>query len=359
MNKGIIMKFTSFLLAVGLLGISGISQAAQECKFTSNDPLLIMSPPPVTIVPLPVDAAVHPTLIASGIIMETVPQLRSKCEMGKHGLDVFQLTDPALQTNAEFEGKTLFGTNVPGIFYTLGFYPDGNGVTAWFPVRSGGQFVRTGDTHGSTNIVDEKTWHVRMDFYQTNAFEGVPSNVNFLTFGPGTIGQIVLGNPDSDTDDHPRPQVSISQISLDIVANRPTCGIHAPTNVDLGEWTPREVENGLTTEVKFKVSGTCANTGILYGTLKSNHATSDGNYILNELSGTSEWTPANGVGVQITTPFRSKINSSFKEAIVVFDDKYATTSFEVEYKAQLLKYSDEPVTVGPFGSNLIMQFTYE
>lgn len=96
MNKGIIMKFTSFLLAVGLLGMPGISQAREECKFTSGDPVLIMSPPPVTIVPLPVDAAVHPTLIASGLIMETVPQLRTECTSGKDGLDVFQYTDNAL-----------------------------------------------------------------------------------------------------------------------------------------------------------------------------------------------------------------------------------------------------------------------
>lgn len=359
MNKGIIMKFTSFLLTVGLLVMPGISQAREECKFTSGDPVLIMSPPPVTIVPLPVDAAVHPTLIASGLIMETVPQLRTECTSGKDGLDVFQYTDNALQTNAEFEGKTLFGTNVPGIFYTLAFFPDGNGVTAWFPARSGGSFVRTGDTHGSTNIVDDKTWHVRMDFYQTNMFEGVPSNVNFLTLGPGTIGQIVVGNPDTgDAEDHPRPQVSISQMSFDIVANRPTCGIHAPTIVDLGEWSPKEVENGQTTKVKFKVTGTCANTGILWASIKSNHATSDGQYILNEVKSNPERAAAGGVGVKIKTPYGSKINQSYAEAIAVFNSTSATP-FEAEYEAQLLKYSDEPVTVGPFGSNLIMQFTYE
>lgn len=116
-----------------LLVISGASHAALECKFNSNDTLLIMSPgiQPV-ITPLPVGTVTTPVQISNAIIMETTPSLSSSCEVGNDGENVYQMTNNAM-LEGEIDGKATFRTNVPGIVYTLAFYPDGNGVTAWFP----------------------------------------------------------------------------------------------------------------------------------------------------------------------------------------------------------------------------------
>jgi hypothetical protein len=64
--------------------------------------------------------------------METTPTLRSHCAGGDDGGDVYQLTDNAMEETS-IDGKAAFRTNIPGIYYTLAFFPDGNGVTAWFP----------------------------------------------------------------------------------------------------------------------------------------------------------------------------------------------------------------------------------
>lgn len=127
------MKEYLSLLALMMLGMSGAAQA-RECKFyAGTDDVLIMSPgtQPV-ITPLPVGTVTTPTQISTTILMETTPTLRSHCSGGDDGADVYQLTDNAM-LSGEIDGKATFSTNIPGIVYTLAFYPDGNGVTAWFP----------------------------------------------------------------------------------------------------------------------------------------------------------------------------------------------------------------------------------
>lgn len=50
-------------------------------------------------------------------------------------------------------------------------YPDGNGVTAWFPPNAGSRYM-TAPNDNHEELLDGKTWHVRMEIYQTNGFQG-------------------------------------------------------------------------------------------------------------------------------------------------------------------------------------------
>lgn len=59
-----------------------------------------------------------------------------------------------MQCFGEIDGKATFRTNIPGIVYTLAFYPDGNGVTAQFPQSN--EFYLTGNDHDNEDAVKEK-----------------------------------------------------------------------------------------------------------------------------------------------------------------------------------------------------------
>ena len=351
------------ILAFVTFGISGISHARVECRFNSNDPLLIMSPgvQPV-ITPLPQGTVTSPVQISNAIIMETTPSLRSSCSVGDDTEDVWQLTNSAM-LDGEIDGKATFRTNVPGIVYTLAFYPDGKGVTAWFPPNANGQFYLTGDLeHDQEYIVDGKTWHVSMEFWQTNAFQGVPLDQNFLTASSGPIGQILLGRPSGSVSDHPRPMVNMSQMSFSIPLNRPACVLRAPTTVDLGEWSPADVDSGTTSKVAFKITGTCANTKLVQYTLSSAHTTADKTYFTNAVEGEGI-AAAGGVGVRILSspgdhyPVKA---DSWKLPIAVTDyDGTPPTVLDTTIWAQLVKIGSEPVTVGRFGTTITFNITYE
>ncbi|WP_326470119.1 fimbrial protein StkG [Enterobacter wuhouensis] len=355
MNKKI------YALAIVMLGISGFSHAAMECKFDSNDTLQIMSlgVQPV-ITPLPVGTVTTPVQISSTIILETTPALKSHCAVGNDGENVYQMTNSAM-LEGNIDGKATFRTNIAGIVYTLAFYPDGNAVTAWFPFNPNG-FYLTGDTHDNEGAVDGKTWHVRMEFWQTNGFTGVPADEDFLTASTGPIGQIILGNPDgTTTEDHPRPLVNMSEMSFSIPLNRPTCAMRAPSNVDLGDWFAADVENGNTTAVEFKISGTCINTTEVWTTLTSAYTTTDKGYFTNSLQG-SGVTAAGGVGVLLTMPGNtSHIKADSYKLLLAHSDSFGPETHMIDktFTAQLVKVGTDPVTVGSFGNNITFQITYD
>ncbi|HHA1803882.1 TPA: fimbrial protein StkG, partial [Enterobacter hormaechei subsp. xiangfangensis] len=99
------MKKYLTILALVMLGISSTTHAALECKFNSNDTLLIMSPgtQPV-ITPLPVGTVTTPVQISNTIIMETTPSLSSHCAVGDDGENVYQMTNNAMHIG-EIDGK--------------------------------------------------------------------------------------------------------------------------------------------------------------------------------------------------------------------------------------------------------------
>ncbi|WP_336239209.1 fimbrial protein StkG [Enterobacter chuandaensis] len=359
------MKHYFPILAMMMLGFSGASYAdLQECKFYESSDVLIMSPGIApTIVPLPVGTVYSPTLISSTITMETNPVLRSQCTGGNDGEDVYQTTNKAMSSGFDFDGKALFRTNIPGIYYALAFYPDGNGVTAWFPSNDSGFFIKTAVGEGNESAFDQKNWHVRMEFYQNNEFQGVPEDENFLTASSGPIGQIVLGNPDgTDTYDHPRPNVNMSQMSFSIPLNRPSCLLRAPTTVNLGDWYPGEVENGNTDQVEFHITGTCVNTMNVYYTLSSTHTTTDKNYFTNSVSNTGGVSAAGGVGVMIKDQPESSYPvpaDSFSRIIAYDMGGDSGYSVDKTLAAKLVKVGSDPVTVGTFGTTVTFQITYE
>lgn len=348
------------ILAFLVFGISGATQA-YECKFyAGTDDVLIMSPgtQPV-ITPLPVSTVTTPTQISTTIIMETTPTLRSHCAGGDDGADVYQSTYNTM-LEGEIDGKAMFRTNIPGIYYTLAFFPDGNGVTAWFP-PSPNAFYRTGIVGYDYDMLQEKNWHVRMEFWQTNGFTGVPVDENFLTANSGPIGQIVVGDPDElKKDDHPRSHVSMSQMSFNIPLNRPTCAMRAPATVDLGDWFVGDVEHGNTTPVEFKISGTCSNTTQVWAVATSTHVTADKSYFTNSVGGGGV-VAAEGVGVKLAQPYHySHLKADFKTLIshseMAGDPVYFV---DAPFTAQVVKIGSDPVTVGAFGSNITFQITYE
>jgi type 1 fimbria pilin len=351
------------ILTMMMLGFSGASYAnLQECKFYESSDVLIMSPgiAPV-ITPLPVGTVNAPTLISSTITMETNPVLRSQCTGGNDGEDVYQTTNKAMSSGFDFDGKALFKTNIPGIYYALAFYPDGNGVTAWFPSNDNGFFYKTAVGEGNESAFDQKNWHVRMEFYQNGEFQGIPDDENFLTANSGPIGQIVLGNPDgTDTYDHPRPYVNMSQMSFSIPLNRPTCVMRAPATVDLGDWFVADVERGNTTPVEFKISGTCSNTTQVWAVATSTHVTADKGYFTNSISGGGV-VAAEGVGVKLAQPYHYEhLKADFKTLISHSEMVGDPVNFvDAPFTAQVVKIGSGPVTVGAFGSNITFQITYE
>lgn len=354
------MKKLLNILVFVMLGISGATHA--ECKFyAGNDSVLIMSPgtQPV-ITPLPVGTVTTPTQISTTITMETTPTLKSHCAGGNDGSDVYQLTDSAMLA-AAIDGKAMFRTNIPGIYYTLAFFPDGNAVTAWFPENQG-FFYKTAD--GKPLAFNEKNWHVRMEFWQTNGFTGVPLDENFLTASSGPIGQIIIGDPhEESTYDHPRPYVNMSQMSFSFPLNRPTCALRAPATVNLGDWYPGEVEKGTPPKVEFHITGTCVNTILVQYTLSSTHTTSDKKYFTNTVESTAGVTAAGGVGVQIFDNYNDyyPVAAESSKRVIAEGAQLGDPVNIVDKSiwAKLVQIDNDPVTVGVFGTTVTFQTTYE
>lgn len=362
------MKFKIYLLGLALLTASGFSHAALECKFTSNDPLLLMSPGVMpNIVPRPVGSTNYPTLISSTAILETTPALTSKCEVGDDGEDVYMMSNNAMISMIELNGKGMFNTNIPGIYFTLAFYPDSNSVTAYFPPVSGGNFIKTGDSHEDEDALNGKTWHARLEFYQNNQFTGVPKDVNFLSIGSGPIGQILLGEPRGALDDHPRPYVNLSQMSFNIPLDRPTCAVRGPVIVNLGDWFPHEVTSSGTPLVPFHITGNCANTTMVKIKAYATHWTDDKQFITNQVTAPGA-KKAGGVGLEVrVTSSDSQADQGMRLtentvnwAIAVGDNMTPTVyEFDTRLLARLVKYGNDPVTPGGFGANVTFQVTYE
>lgn len=80
------------------------------------------------------------TLLASGITMELTPEMHSHCAVGDDGENIYQMTDNTL-LEGYVDGKALFRTNIPGITYAIGLYPQGKALPDGF--RQSGQYYMT------------------------------------------------------------------------------------------------------------------------------------------------------------------------------------------------------------------------
>ena len=356
------MKLSRLSLALVILGASGAAHAAYECRFVNNLPRQIMMPgvQPV-ITPLPPGTITAPTQISTTILMEMQPALTSYCDVGDDGDNVYQKTDNSLLWGY-VDNKAMFRTNIPGIYYAIAIYPDDNRIAAWFPPGTGG-WTLTGDIHEDEGIVDDQIWRARMEIYQYPDFNGVPSGTTMLTAIGGPLGEIVLGNPMTGTvDDHPRPLINISEMTINIPLNEPTCALRAPTTVDLGDWYRSDLENDSTKEVSFQITGTCVNTKAVYSTISSSHTTADKGYFTNAITSNSAITAAGGVGVQLSSSASHHLYADGPRfTLAIGEISYGDPVNIVDYtmKAKLVKTGSEPVTAGVFGTTVTFQVTYE
>ncbi|ECJ2423775.1 fimbrial protein StkG [Salmonella enterica] len=356
------MQFNRLWIATLLLSTSGVTHAAYECHFSSNDPRQIMSPgvQPV-ITPLPPGTITAPTLISTTILMEMTPTLTSGCEAGNDGDNFYSLTDNTLRWG-NVDDKATFRTNIPGIYYTIALYPGNNRLTAWFPPNAGEWYV-TGNIHEDEGIVKDQTWHARMEIYQYPDFTGIPSGTQFLTAIGGPLGQVSIGNPKTGTSsDHPRPLINISEMSFNIPLNEPTCALRAPTTVDLGDWFRSDLETDSTKEVPFQITGTCVNTKAVYATVTSANTTADKGYFTNVITGNAAVAAAGGVGVKLSSPASSHIFADGSKLTLAIGDNIGVDPVhfvDYTFNAKLVKTGSEPVTVGVFGTSVTFQVTYE
>lgn len=353
------MKLSPHLAALLLLGASGAAYADQECKFYNDTTREIMSPgtaPTITFLPSVSSA----TLLASNIIMELTPQMQSHCMMGIDGEDVFSMTDSSLLIGS-VDGKALFRTNIPGIEYTIGLYPDGRPLTAWFLTNTS-SYTESAISNDNESYFSEKKWHAVMDIYQLPGFSGVPEGIGFLSAVGGPIGHIVLGNPSSsDGSDHPRPLITMSDATFYIPFSEPTCILTAPTTVNLGDWYRSDVEKDQTTEVPFQISGTCTGTIEVSFVAKSSYTTADKSLFTNSITSNASITAAGGVGVKISSPAYSQMYADSTAEVIAVGETIGmpVTSVNANFKAKLVKTGTEAVTPGIFGTSVTFQITYQ
>lgn len=353
------MVLKRFWLALFALGASGAAHAAMECKFNDGNTRTIMPGMSPMIVPLPPGTITVPTQISSTLLLEFDTPLQSSCSVGDDGEDVWQMTDNALLWG-EVDGHATYRTNVEGIYYTLAIYADNNAVTAWFPPQAG-SYYRTGYTHDNEGAVNARYWHARMDIYQDPTFKGLPTDVEFLTAAGGPLGHAVIGNPNTGSEsDHPRVPININTMSFQLPFHAPTCVLRAPTTVDLGNWYRSDLESDRTTEVPFKIEGSCANVIEVDAKVVSEHTTADGSLFTNAVNGSTGVTPAKGVGVKLHSPAYSQIHNNQSETIAA-GNPIGTPVYQVNatYKAKLVKTNTEAVTAGVFGTTITFQVTYK
>ncbi|HCL5252300.1 TPA: fimbrial protein StkG [Salmonella enterica] len=353
------MNATRLCLTLILLGATGAAQAATECNFNDGNTRQVMSPgvQPV-ITPLPPGTISAPTQISSTITMELTPALKSSCKTGNDGDNIYQKTDNTL-LNGFIDNKATFKTNVPGIYYTLAIYPDGNRVTAWFPPNTT-YYYMTASIHEDEDIVEGKSWHARMEIYQDIGFAGIPPGTQFLTPQAGPLGNVLIGDPGTAYDDHPRPLLNMSNMSFNLPLNEPTCALRAPTTVDLGDWFRADLSNDNTKEVSFQIQGTCVNTKTVWAKVVSSYTTPDKMLFTNSIKSNAGVTAAGGVGVQLSSPLSSHVHADSTEVIAMGEDIGDPVNIvNATYKAKLVKTGTEPVTVGIFGTTVTFQISYE
>ncbi|MEX5262347.1 hypothetical protein, partial [Kocuria sp. CPCC 205263] len=131
-----------------------------------------------------VDTVIAPTKISALYPLSLTPQLRSLCSAGKHGENIFTLTQANLQVGS-IDGKALFKTNVTGIAYALAFRTTGTGVTAYFAPST--SWFLTFHMNDQDELLQLQTWEAAVEFYQLPSFAGISANV--MSVGPagGTI----------------------------------------------------------------------------------------------------------------------------------------------------------------------------
>ncbi|MFX2608530.1 fimbrial protein StkG [Enterobacter mori] len=299
-----------------------------------------------------VDTVIAPTKISALYPLSLTPQLRSLCSAGKHGENIFTLTQANLQLGS-IDGKALFKTNVTGIAYALAFRTTGTGVTAYFAPST--SWFLTFHMNDQDELLQLQTWEAAVEFYQLPSFAGISANV--MSVGPagGTIGQFTIGDPNASASDHPKATITIANMAFTTPIEKPTCTVTAPKSVDLGTYNVSDLENDNTLSVFFGINGNCTNTRKITMKLTTSKTTgSDDSLLANTASSNA----AKGVGALIKWPNNTQIVPNSTNSYSV---EHGTTIalFSASLTARLVKSDTEKVTSGTFSAIGTLQFTYE
>jgi len=294
------------------------------------------------------------TLISSRYSVNLQPGLNSERQVGNDGEDVFTLTQSDLYVGT-VNGVALFKTNVTGIVYSLAIRTTDNAVTAFFTPNPG-SWVKSVETNNNETLINNKSWQAAVEFYQLPSFVGIPADVT--TIGPvaGTMGKIIIGEPNGTTEsDHPRPTITISSMAFTVPIEKPTCTLTMPKTVKLGDYDTSTVENDKTTRVSFGITGNCTNTRKVTIKLTTSKTTGNDNSLL---ANTATSNAAKGVGALLKWPNDKQIMPNSTNSFSV-EDGSTLALFSVLLNAQLVKSDTEKVTSGEFSAIGTLQFTYE
>jgi type 1 fimbria pilin len=299
-----------------------------------------------------VDTVIAPTKISALYPLSLTPQLRSLCSAGKHGENIFTLTQANLQVGS-IDGKALFKTNVTGIAYALAFRTTGTGVTAYFAPST--SWFLTFHMNDQDELLQLQTWEAAVEFYQLPSFAGISANV--MSVGPagGTIGQFTIGDPNASASDHPKATITIANMAFTTPIEKPTCTVTAPKSVDLGTYNVSDLENDNTLSVFFGINGNCTNTRKITMKLTTSKTTgSDDSLLANTASSNA----AKGVGALIKWPNNTQIVPNSTSSYSV-EQGTTIALFSASLTARLVKSDTEKVTSGTFSAIGTLQFTYE
>lgn len=293
-----------------------------------------------------------PTKISALYPLSLTPQLRSLCSAGKHGENIFTLTQANLQVGS-IDGKALFKTNVTGIAYALAFRTTGTGVTAYFAPST--NWFLTFHMNDQDELLQLQTWEAAVEFYQLPSFAGIPTNVKSIGPAGGTIGQFTIGDPNASSSDHPKATVTIANMAFTTPIELPTCAVTAPKSVDLGTYDASDLENDYTLSKLVTVSGNCTNTRQITMKLSTSKTTgSDGTLLAN----TATSNAAKGVGAFLKWPNAIQAVPNSTNSFVLNENR-SIAAFSVALSARLVKSDTEKVTSGQFSTIGTLQFTYE
>lgn len=295
-----------------------------------------------------------PTKISSRYTLNLTPGLNSVRQVGNDGEDVFTFTQSDLYVG-EVNGIALFKTNVPGIAYALAILTTDGAVTAFFTSHTN-SWWKSVETNNNENLIRDKSWKAAVEFYQLPGFMGIPADVISVGPAPGTLGKIIIGEPDGTSEsDHPRPMVTIASMAFTTPIEKPTCTLTAPKTVNLGEYGVSDIEKDNTLSVFFEITGSCNNTRKITMKLTTSKTTgSDDSLLANTASSNA----AKGVGALIKWPNNTQIVPNSTSSYSV-EQGTTIALFSAALTARLVKSDTEKVTSGTFSAIGTLQFTYE
>lgn len=228
-------------------------------------------------------------------------ELWSYCDGGFQGYDLYANTASTAIVGST-DGRALFPTNIPGIFYAVKLYSTGGGG-GYFPVETTWTIIDP----GKESYWDSKVIKLTVTLYQAGYFQGNVNNATAITPKDSrTLGQMRVGKADSD-DNNPW-NINVTPSSFSVPIRTQTCSAasanNGTNNVDFGDIMFSSLREGHWPEKDFDLTlSGCTNAVWVRFKLSSTKSFTDayGLYVLtNTLSGSDA---AEGMGIQLMANF--------------------------------------------------------